>query len=73
MQDKVASIVDGAHALFDRYNEIQQAGIKAGITDPLGDALNLLVKNVGPKADEKLGAWIKENKIDFPSTGVWDQ
>lgn len=71
---QATSVVDAAQAIWQRYNEIEQAGIKAGIDDPLGDALNIAVKNVGPHIDEKLGDWIKDNKLDFPvRSGLVDQ
>ena len=57
-----------AEALFNSYKEIEEAGTKAGMNDPLGAALNVLVKNVGPKADKKLGQWIAENKLGFNVT-----
>lgn len=71
---QAGSVVEAAQALWQRYNEIEQAGIEAGVEDPLGDALNIAVKNVGPHIDEKLGDWIKENKLDFPvRSGLVDQ
>lgn len=60
------TLTDAAQAIFQRLSEIEKAGTNQGILDPLGDALNVAVKSVGPHIDEKLGAWIKDNKLDFP-------
>jgi hypothetical protein len=65
-----ATLVDKAHAyaetIFTRYKEIEEAGQAAGRTDPLNEALDVLIKNKGAHADEALGHWIDEHKIDMP-------
>ena len=55
-----------ATVLFTRYKEIEDAGIAAGRTDPLNEALDVLIKNKGAHADEALGHWIDQHKIDMP-------
>lgn len=56
---------EAAQALYNRYREIEDAGIKAGVTDPLNDALDVLVKHLGHGQDKKLGEWIRDNGLNF--------
>lgn len=67
MQDLAATHAQAyAELLFRRYRDLEKAAGDAGISDPYGAILDTLVKNVGPKADVKLGQWIAKNKIDLP-------
>lgn len=60
------TVSQAAEALFNRYQEITDAGVKAGVADPLNQALDVLVKSAGPKGDKKLGKWLADNNIDMP-------
>jgi len=57
---------EAAEALYKRYQDVEKAGFEQGMTDPLGDAQALLIRSLGPKADQKLGKWIDDNQMNFP-------
>lgn len=63
---KTAQAQAYAEMVYKRYKEIEDAGHAAGVADPLNEGLNVLIKNLGPKADRALGKWIAENKINMP-------
>lgn len=54
-----------AEMLMDRYKSFEDAGKKAGVADPLNEALGVLIDNVGAHSDAALGNWIKEKQIGF--------
>lgn len=59
----LAQRIEYAQGLFRRYQELDNAAISANTS--LDDALAVLQKNRGGKADDALGKWLSGNKVSL--------
>jgi hypothetical protein len=56
---------DYAKRIWDDYVEIEGAAHRAGLSNPWEEALTVLRKSRGPKADKALGKFVSDNKLNF--------
>lgn len=64
------SAEDYAAEIAARFRDVEDASAASGVTDPFNNAINVLRQNRGAHADEALGKWIGNNKLDMTVPGA---